>query len=62
MSRWALELGVLALQLMQPPGVRDVRAAEFGPPLVEGRIAEAVLAAQLLERQPSLGLFDEADG
>ena len=37
------ELAVLARELTQPPGVRDIHAAESGPPLVEGGVAEIAL-------------------
>ena len=57
----ALELGVLTFELTQPPGVRNIHAAELGSPLVERGIAEAAFAAQLLDRHPSLSLLDEAD-
>ena len=36
-----LKLGVLAIEFMQPLGAGRVRAAVLGPPLVEGRVAEA---------------------
>src|SRR5690606_29767378 len=36
-------------------------AAELAPPQVVRRLAEAVLAAQLLDRQSGLGLAQEAD-
>ncbi len=45
-----LEPRVLGLQLAQALGVRDAHAAELGAPQVEGRVTEAVLAAQLLDR------------
>ena len=56
-----LELGVLAFQLFQPPGVGYVHAAELGPPLVERGVAEAAFAAELLDRHPGLGLLEKAN-
>lgn len=35
--------------------------AEFGPPFVEGSIADAMLAAQLFRAKPSLMLFQYPD-
>jgi hypothetical protein len=66
MSRWAsgqqpLELGVLGFELAQALGFRDLHAAELGAPLVKRRIAEAAIAAQLLDRHAGLGLLEEAD-
>ena len=41
LSQQPFELGVLALQLTQPLRVGYIHAAELGPPLVEGGVAEA---------------------
>ena len=54
-----LELGVLALELTQPPGVGHVHAAELGPPHVEARVAESSLATQLLDRHARLRVLQE---
>src|SRR6056297_3201256 len=43
-----LQLRILGLQRLQPPGVGHFHAAILRPPLVEGRIANPVLAAQIL--------------
>ena len=40
---------------------RCVHAIEFGPPFVERRRADAVLAAQLLDRQTRIGLVQKSD-
>jgi hypothetical protein len=56
-----LELVVLRLQFTQPPRVGHVHAAVLGALFVEGRVAEAAPAAQILDRQTGLGLFDETD-
>ncbi len=55
------ELGVLAFELAQPPGVVHVHAAVLGTPLVEGGVAEAALAARLLDRHAGLDLLEEPD-
>src|ERR1700712_1060912 len=56
-----LELAVLGLKLAQSPGIRHFHAAVLGAPFVEGRVAEAALAAQVLDRQAGLSLLDETD-
>ena len=56
-----LELGVLAFELTQPLRVGRIHSAKLGSQLVEGGTAEAALAAQLLERQSSLGPLEKAD-
>src|SRR6188768_2764154 len=56
-----LELGVLSLRLAQPRGFASLHAAELGTPLVERRIAEPVLPAQLLDCHARLGLPQEPD-
>ena len=56
-----LELGVLAFQFLESPGVGNVHAAELGAPLVEGGVAEAALAAQLLDRHPGFGLLEKTN-
>jgi hypothetical protein len=42
-------------------GLQDVHAAEPGAPLVERRMAEAAVAAQLLNRHACFGLPKEPD-
>ena len=56
LGQQALELAVLQFQLAQPFGLRGVRAAVPGEPLVEAGITEAVLAPDLLDRHTGLGL------
>src|SRR6185312_4633940 len=56
-----LQPRVLRLQLLQALGVRHAHAAELAPPQVVGGLAEAVLAAQLLDRQTGIRLTQEAD-
>lgn len=56
------ELGVLAFELAQPPGVGHVHGAVLGTPLVEGGVAEAALAAHVLDRHAGLDLHEEPDG
>ena len=52
-----LELGVLGFELAL--GFRHLHAAELGAPLVESGIAEAAVAAQLLDRHTRFGLPQE---
>lgn len=56
-----LETPVLGLQLLQALGVGHTHAAEVAPPQVVRRLAEAVPATQLLDRQSGLDLTQEAD-
>ncbi len=56
-----LEFGILALELLQPFSVGHIHTAELDSPLVEGGVAESPLAAQLLDRHPGIGLFQETD-
>src|SRR5690606_1969577 len=56
-----LQPGVLGLELLQALGIGHAHAAELATPQVVGGLAEAVLAAQFLDRQPGLGLTQEAD-
>src|SRR5690606_1729513 len=51
-----LQSSVLGFQLLQALGVWHAHAAELAAPQVVRRLAEAMLAAQLLDRQPGLGL------
>src|SRR5690606_34123412 len=59
-SAAALQPGVLGLELLQALGVGHAHPAELAPLQVVRRLAEAVLAAELLDRQPCLGLTQEA--
>jgi len=56
-----LELGVLSLQRPQLLGIRHFHAAELGPALIESRIADTVLAAQILRPKPGLVFLQNAD-
>src|SRR5690606_17407265 len=56
-----LQPRVLGLQLLEPLGLWHAHAAKLAAPQVVGGLAKAVLAAQLLDRQPRLGLTQEAD-
>src|SRR5574343_1365785 len=61
LGQQVLELGVLRLQLAQPPRLRDIHATELGAPLVERGVREAALAADLSHRHAGLGLLEEPD-
>jgi hypothetical protein len=56
-----LELGVLGFELARALGFSDLHAAELGAPLVKRRIAEATVAAQLLDWHTGLDLLEEPD-
>lgn len=56
-----LQPGVLVLKALQPLGLADIHPAILGLPLVDGRIADAVLAAQIGHGNPSLVLLQNAD-
>src|SRR5690606_21070818 len=56
-----LQPGVLRLQLLEALGVGHAHAAELAAPQVIRGFAEAVPAAQVLDRQAGLGLTQEAD-
>src|SRR5690606_13033760 len=56
-----LQPAVLGLKLLQAFGIVHAHAAELAPSQVVRRLTEAVLAAQLLDRQSGLGLTQEAD-
>src|SRR3546814_1107967 len=49
-----LQPAVLGLKLLQALGIGHAHAAELAPPQLVRRLAEAVLAAQLLDRQSGL--------
>src|SRR5918994_7690101 len=54
-----LESGVLRLELLQPLRVRHSHAAKLASPRVVARLGEPVLAAEVLHRQPGIGLPQE---
>jgi len=56
-----LELAVLCLQRPQTLGIRYVHATELPTPQVERRVAEAVLAAKLLDRRARRRLLQETN-
>src|SRR5665213_518603 len=56
-----LQLGVLVLERPQLPGLADVHTAILGLPLVDARIAHAMLAAQIGDRDARLVLFQYPD-
>src|SRR3546814_2743901 len=56
-----LQPSVLGLQLLQALRIGHAHAPELAAPQVVRGFAEAVLATQLLDRQPGLGLTPEAD-
>src|SRR3546814_45785 len=56
-----LQPPVLGLQLLQALRIGHAHAPELAAPQVVRGFAEAVLATQLLDRQPGLGLTQEAD-
>lgn len=61
LGQQSFELGVLRFELAQALCFRDQHAAELGAPLVKGRVAEAAVAAQLLDRHAGLGLLEETN-
>src|SRR5262249_7110211 len=50
----SLQPPILVLERLQPPSFRDVQPSEFSLPLVKGRRANAVLAADLRRRNSGL--------
>jgi hypothetical protein len=54
------QTGVLVYQTLQPLGLADIHAAILGLPFIDGRIADAVLAAQIGNGNPGLMLFQNA--
>src|SRR5690606_14224944 len=56
-----LQLRILVLELLQPLRLADLHAAILRAPVVEGRIADPVLPAQLCGAQPRLMLLQDAD-
>jgi hypothetical protein len=52
-----LQTGVLVLEPFQALGLADIHTAILGLPLVDGRITDAVLAAQIGDGNPGLMLF-----
>src|SRR6056297_1163027 len=55
-----LQPPILGLKLLEPGHQRGIHAAKLGPPLVKRRAADAVLAAQIRDRRPGLGLLENA--
>ena len=51
----------LVLKPLRALGLADVHPTILGFPLVDGRIADAVLAAQICDGNPGLVLFQNAD-
>src|SRR5580698_9034798 len=56
-----LQLAVLVLQRLELAGIGDLHPTVARAPLVEGRIADAVLAAQLARRQSGSVLLQHLD-
>jgi hypothetical protein len=54
-------MGILVLELFQALGLADTHAAIYGLPFVDGRVADAMLAAQIGDRNPGLVVFLNAD-
>ncbi len=54
-----LQLGVLVLQSLQLPGVRDVQPAELGLPFVERRRTDPVFPANIGGRNTALMLLQD---
>ena len=52
---------MLGLQGLQLLCIRHFHAVKLGTPFIKGRVANAVLAAQILSAKPSLVLFQNAD-
>src|SRR5262245_30946002 len=51
--------GILALKPLQPPGLRDLKPAVLGLPVVEARLADPVFAAQIGRLNPGLVLLQD---
>jgi hypothetical protein len=60
-SQQPLQLRVLVLQRPQPLGLRNVHPFEFGLPFVDAGVADAMLAAAIGDRDPSLVLLQNPD-
>jgi hypothetical protein len=56
-----LELGVLVLQSLQPPGVGNLQAAILGLPFAKRGAADAVLPAHIGRRRPRLLFTQDPD-
>jgi len=56
-----VQLGVLALELLQAPGFRNVHPAELRSPSVEGRLREVVQPARLADVSARLGFLQNPD-
>lgn len=55
------QTSVFVSQPLQPLGLNDIHAAILGFPHINGRIARAVLAAQIGDGNPGLLLFQNTD-
>ena len=56
-----LQTGILLLEAVQPLGLADVHPAILGFPLLNGRNADALLAAPIGHGNPGHMLFQDAD-
>src|ERR1700716_4479674 len=56
-----LQPGVLVLQRLQPLGLRDIHPAELRFPFVDTGVADAMLAAQIGDRNAGLVLLQNPD-
>jgi len=57
----ALEPPILLFQLPKPPGLRHLKTCELVAPLVERRVSDADLVAQLRHRTTGLSLLQQPD-
>ena len=57
----SFQTGVLVFQPLQPLRLADIHAAILGFPFVDGRITDAVFAAQIGDGNPGLVLLQNAD-
>src|SRR4029077_11999699 len=60
-SQQPLQPRVLVLQRLQPLGLRDLQAAKLGLPFVDASITDAMLAAQIGDRNAGLMLLQNSD-
>ena len=56
-----LELRMFRLQFLDALELRDAQAAVFALPVVVGRLADAVLAAEVADLHARIGLFEDRD-
>lgn len=57
----ALELGMLGFELLDALELGQTHAAVFTLPVVEGGLADAVLAADVADLQSGVGLLEDGD-